>query len=123
MLEEKSLPKDIVIQDRQLAIRAGDIIQLFRNIETPWSAQGQVGILIITMNGIEIIMHRAEMEKPQVIITFPVTVRAFHGQSPDMASLSASGDRAWFVCESTLFGVSCLRKARRSIGWWICVRQ
>ena len=46
------------------------------------------------MNGIEIIMHRAEMEKPQVIITFPVTVRAFHGQSPDMASLSASGDRA-----------------------------
>ncbi len=43
-------------------------------------------------------MHRAEMEKPQVIITFPVTVRAFHEQSPDMASLSASGDRADVVC-------------------------
>ena len=43
-------------------------------------------------------MHRAEMEKPQVIITFPVTVRAFHWQSPDMASLSASGILASIVC-------------------------
>ena len=74
-----SLPKDIVVQDRQLAIRAGDIIDLLGDVETPSSAQGQVGILIIEVSSIEIIMHLAEMEKPQVIITFPVTVRALHG--------------------------------------------
>jgi hypothetical protein len=43
------------------------------------------------MNIVEIIMHRAGMENLQVIITFPVTVRTLHWQSPNMWSLSAIG--------------------------------
>jgi len=49
-------------------------------------------------------MHRAGMENPQVIIAFPVTVRTFHRNSPDLLSLSASGVLAsvvslWqFIC-------------------------
>ena len=93
-----SLPKNIVIQDRQLAIRAGDIIDLLGDVETPYSTQCPISILITAMNMEKIIMHHTGMENPQVIITFPVTVRAFHRNSPDMASLTASGDRADVVC-------------------------
>ena len=78
-----------MIQYYYLAIRAGDVLQLIGNIETPYSTKGPISILIIAMNMEKIIMHHTGMENPQVIITFPVTVRTFHWQSPDMASLSA----------------------------------
>jgi len=45
----------------------------------------------------KIIMHHTGMENPQVIIAFPVTVRTFHRQSPDLLSLSASGVLAGVV--------------------------
>ena len=87
-----------MIQYYYLAIRAGNILQLIGNIETPYSAKCPISILIIAMNMEKIIMHHTGMENLQVIIAFPVTVRTFHWQSPDMASLSASGDRADVVC-------------------------
>ena len=94
----------IVIQYCQLTIRAGNILQLFRYIETPHSTKCPISILIIAMNMEKIIMHHTGMENPQVIIAFPVTVRTFHRQSPDLLSLSASGVLAsvvslWqFIC-------------------------
>ena len=78
-----------MIQYYYLAVRAGDVLQLIGNIETPYSTKGPISILIIAMNMEKIIMHHTGMENPQVIITFPVTVRTFHRQSPDLLSLSA----------------------------------
>ena len=67
-----------MIQYRQLAIRTSNILQLIGNIETPYSTKGPISILIIAMNMEKIIMHHTGMENPQIIITFPVTVRTFH---------------------------------------------
>jgi hypothetical protein len=67
-----------VIQYYYLAIRAGDIIDLLGDVETPYSTKCPISILIIAMNMEKIIMHRTGMENPQVIIAFPVTVRTFH---------------------------------------------
>jgi hypothetical protein len=60
------------------------------------------------MNIVEIIMHRAGMENPQVIITFPVTVRTFHRQSPNLLSLSAIGVLADVVGLSYFIVICCL---------------
>ena len=87
-----------MIQYYYLAVRAGDVLQFIGNIETPYSAKRPISILIIAMNMEKIIMHHTGMENPQVIITFPVTVRTFHRNSPDMASLSAIVVLADVVC-------------------------
>ena len=73
-----SLHNNIVVQYYYLAIRAGNILQLIGNIETPYSAKRPISILITAMNMEKIIMHHTGMKNPQVIITFPVTVRTFH---------------------------------------------
>ena len=78
MRNPPSLHNNIVIQYYYLAIRAGNILQLIGNIETPYSTKGPISILIIAMNMEKIIMHHTGMENPQVIIAFPVTVRTLH---------------------------------------------
>jgi hypothetical protein len=74
------------------------------------------------MNIVEIIMHRAGMENPQVIITFPVTVRTFHRQSPNLLSLSAIGVLADVVGLSYFIVWRFLRQEGSAERWLIIWR-